>query len=463
MTKDVQTHYNQWLAAFPTMDALSKASPKQVEELLASKNTERFHVLAMQLCGTKYNNPVGIPTTVKELQDLPGIGPATAGLVASVVFGRPEPMVTWNISRVLCRQLGIRANPNTKDVKEVVWEAAKRLVEQVAWDGVEAEAEEAAKKLEEKKGGKRKAAADKGIHMVRSNRGQPPLSDRPGRWGQALAELGGTICLLAEKPKCELCPIQATCRAYAEGLEIARQKGMVERPQQSNPQQKESEALRKRKVVDIEDAACTLCPAPPPPPPPPPPPASRPLADVSPNIIKLEAQHGTPANIIKLEPQPGTFTNPIKLEPQVGTLTNPIELDLEDDTPTNPIKLELPKDEENADPEVQFLASLPLYPMGENAPNNTLTPTTTITSTNNAVQAAQAPQPTQTQTQMSQVDENTIIANFYEKPGNEWLKARVEEASRGELKPTSFAEFVGRELVAGYCGQYPFTRGRRRG
>lgn len=69
---------------------------------------------------------------------------------------------------------------------------------------------------------------------------------------------------------------------------------------------------------------------------------------------------------------------------------------------------------------------MPVYlcnPLGENS-------RTTQTATAGNIQ--NAPTLTQHTTQMCG-DENTITATFHEK--NDWLKARVDEASRGELKP----------------------------
>lgn len=52
-------------------------------------------------------------------------------------------------------------------------------------------------------------------------------------------ELGSTIC--TPRPQCDMCPIQATCRAYSEGQEL-----LATRHQSP------------REAEDIEDA-CTLC------------------------------------------------------------------------------------------------------------------------------------------------------------------------------------------------------------
>ncbi|KAK3953845.1 A/G-specific adenine glycosylase [Pseudoneurospora amorphoporcata] len=255
----VTTYYNRWMQALPTMHDLAKSGAKEVEEFLLKKDMRltRLHMAARQVCsGNSANNKntAGLPTTVQELENLPGIGPHIAGVVAAVVFGRAEPMVETNVIRVLARQLGIRADVNNKKVRDVIWEAARRLVDQAAWDGVEAEEE-----LEGEAN-----ATRSGNETRRRNRGPPRPSDRPGRWGQALMELGATVCLPApQKPACDLCPIQATCRAYAEGLEIAREKGLA--PVGKETTSKEKDSGKREVLLDMEDAACTLCPPPPPP------------------------------------------------------------------------------------------------------------------------------------------------------------------------------------------------------
>jgi len=124
------------------------------------------------------------------------------------VFGRPVAMVDGNVLRVLGRQLGLLGDVKTdKAVIDLLWGAADALVKQVA----------------KNPGGDDLTSA----------------SDRPGRWGQALMELGSTVC--APKPNCAACPIKATCRAFSEGLAINQKAG-------KNVQE----------ILPIEEA-CTLC------------------------------------------------------------------------------------------------------------------------------------------------------------------------------------------------------------
>ncbi|TFA98019.1 Adenine DNA glycosylase [Trichoderma ghanense] len=120
-------------------------------------------------------------------------------------------MVDGNVLRVLSRQLGIHGNIKTgKAVIDAIWAAADAMV---------------------------KATSE--LDSVNGETSCEP-NDRPGRWGQALMELGSTIC--TPNPNCPQCPITSTCRVYKEGeLKASKSK---EKP---------------KTMVDIEDAACILC------------------------------------------------------------------------------------------------------------------------------------------------------------------------------------------------------------
>ncbi|EDO65358.2 DNA glycosylase [Neurospora crassa] len=405
--KNITTQYDRWIKAFPTIEDLAKANEEQVEELSDDIRATRLHRAARQICeGKSYKSIeiIRLPTTVEKLQNLSGVGPHTAGVVAAVVFGRAEPMVIWDVTRVLARQLGIRADANKNAAREVIWEAARRLVEQVAWDGVEAEEEAKAKRIGKSKKGTRKDM-NEGENVVdlddRRNRGPPPLSDRPGRWGQALMELGAAVCLAAPKtPLCHLCPIQATCRAYAEGLEIAREEGMVvgnkatRKEQDRQALKKKVDKLQKQKVVDIEDAACSLCP---------------PLS-LSPPIFP-SASHSsnyTSATKIKKENQDEIWQPGEYLE----------------DT--------------DRDTEVHYLGTVP---------KSALPSTKENTGTHNM----QTTQDTQQQT--NNKDAKTIWTTFYEQ--NSWLRLPIN-LERSKPIPDYLCSTT-RKFITAYCAQYPYN------
>ena len=108
-----------------------------------------------------------IPRTVAELRTLPGVGPYTAGAVASVAFGLPEPAVDGNARRVLSRLGDLEtASPSELD------RAARTLLREA--------------------------------------------SERPGDLNQALMDLGSAVCT-PRRPGCGACPLSTRCLALRRG------------------------------------------------------------------------------------------------------------------------------------------------------------------------------------------------------------------------------------------------------
>ncbi|KFA80677.1 hypothetical protein S40288_01788 [Stachybotrys chartarum IBT 40288] len=209
-------YWNRWMAKWPTIQDLAAAHP---DEVLAAwrglgyySRATRIHEAAKLVVGDAQMQGL-LPAAVDELEaKVPGVGRYTAGAISAIVFGRAEPMVDGNVLRVLSRQLGIFGSVKTdKAVVDALWAAADALAKAVAGDGEQ-------------------SMDDAGV----------AISDRPGRWGQALMELGSTIC--APKPNCAACPATASCRVYNEGQAIAAKK-------------KNTTA---RDMTDVEDM-CTLC------------------------------------------------------------------------------------------------------------------------------------------------------------------------------------------------------------
>jgi A/G-specific adenine glycosylase len=178
---------------FPSIEALAAASRDDVlsawRGLGYYSRAVRVHEAAQVVVNDATMDGL-LPADVAELEGkVPGVGRYTAGAISSIVFGRSAAMVDGNVLRVLSRQMGIYGSVKDKKVVDAVWTAAERLVQQVAKDVDDASQEEA-------------------------------VSDRPGRWGQALMELGSTIC--TPKPSCAACPITTTCRAFTEGQAMSR-------------------------------------------------------------------------------------------------------------------------------------------------------------------------------------------------------------------------------------------------
>jgi A/G-specific adenine glycosylase len=200
-------YFTTWIQKWPTVHALAAASPADVlsawKGLGYYSRATRLHEGAIAMTAQNKSPSIcPIPNTPAALMNFPGIGRYTAGAVSSIAFGEPEAVLDGNVVRVLSRQLGVYADGKDKKVTDVLWEVAELLVKKVA--------------------------------------GYPEVerSEVPGQWNQAVMELGSTIC--TPRPKCDECPIQRTCRAFAEGKILAQKRDV-------GPA-----------VVDIEDA-CTLC------------------------------------------------------------------------------------------------------------------------------------------------------------------------------------------------------------
>lgn len=167
----VVPYYERWLERFPTLDSLADAGLDDVLRVwqgLGYYSRARNLHHAARIVRERHNGR--LPTTAAELRSLPGIGSYTAGAVASIAFGRPEPAVDGNTRRVLCR-LFDRDHIPPAELRSI----AAELV--------------------------------------------PP--DRPGDFNQALMELGATVCS-PRSPACGVCPLASECAALARGTQLQR-------------------------------------------------------------------------------------------------------------------------------------------------------------------------------------------------------------------------------------------------
>ncbi len=97
----VISFFNEWVNLFPSVQDLADAS--QVDVLKAWKglgyNSRAIRV--KRAAEILVNNYKGIfPKTVDEMQDLPGIGPYTAGAIMAFAYNKPAVFIETNIRRV---------------------------------------------------------------------------------------------------------------------------------------------------------------------------------------------------------------------------------------------------------------------------------------------------------------------------------------------------------------------------
>lgn len=161
--------YERFLDRFPDAAALAAGSDEDIHRLWKGlgypSRVERLRAAcrAVQAAGAWPDTPAG-------LEELPGIGPYTAGAVACFAFARPVPLVDTNVARVYARRDGL----------------ALPIDRAALW---------------------RHAAA------------QVPAAD-PIAWNNALMELGALVCR-ARAPRCQACPWSARCAARAAGADPA--------------------------------------------------------------------------------------------------------------------------------------------------------------------------------------------------------------------------------------------------
>jgi A/G-specific adenine glycosylase len=169
----VLPYYERWMARFPTLARLARASEDDVLGIWAGLGYySRARRLLAGARAVAREHAGQLPQTAAELRRLSGIGEYTARAIASIAFGQAEPVVDGNVRRVLCRLFGLRGDPTRAPLARRLGELARQLVP----------------------------------------------AKRPGDHNQSLMELGATVCT-PDRPDCPRCPLARVCVAKQRGLE----------------------------------------------------------------------------------------------------------------------------------------------------------------------------------------------------------------------------------------------------
>ena len=164
-------YWERWMARFPTVAALAAAP---LDDVLAAWAGLGYYSRARNLHAGAKAVREALPRTASELRGVPGIGPYTAGAIASIAYGERAPLVDGNVARVLARVFAIDEDvKSTKGVK-ALWTKAGELMTALDPDA------------------------------------------QPGDLNQGLMELGATICT-PTSPRCLICPVQTMCAANRTG------------------------------------------------------------------------------------------------------------------------------------------------------------------------------------------------------------------------------------------------------
>ncbi len=112
------------------------------------------------------------PHAYEEILSLPGIGPYTAGAIASLAFDEKTPAIDGNVLRVFAR-----------------WGKEERTTDDPTY---KRELEEMLKEV---------------------------YPEKAGDFTSALMEIGETVCLPNTSPLCDQCPLSSSCRSHADHTE----------------------------------------------------------------------------------------------------------------------------------------------------------------------------------------------------------------------------------------------------
>ena len=113
-------YYPQFLAKFPTLEALANA---RQDDVLAAWSGLGYYSRARNLQKTAQSVGEKLPETQEELIKLPGIGKYTASAICSFGHNQNVPVVDTNIARVIKRYFALL---NPKDA--TIWQNASAFV-----------------------------------------------------------------------------------------------------------------------------------------------------------------------------------------------------------------------------------------------------------------------------------------------------------------------------------------------
>jgi len=164
-------YFERFLKRFPSIHELAAADEAEVmrywEGLGYYSRARNIHKAA-KLVSTERGGT--FPQSLDELQTLPGVGRYTAGAIRSFAFDLPAPIVEANTLRLYCRLLGYDGDPRSREGQDQLWNLADELIQ----------------------------------------------TKEPGRFNQALMELGAILCTPIN-PRCSDCPVAFACRTFATG------------------------------------------------------------------------------------------------------------------------------------------------------------------------------------------------------------------------------------------------------
>ncbi len=165
-------YFDRFISNLPNIEALASVDEEKLLKLwegLGYYNRVRNLQKAARVILKEYHGE--LPSSVDELLTLPGIGPYTAGAIASIAYQFPVPAIDGNVYRVTKRIAGSFDDITKSSVKKELEEDLLKIIPK----------------------------------------------DRPGDFNQSIMDLGASICIPNGKPYCDKCPVMHLCKAFHNG------------------------------------------------------------------------------------------------------------------------------------------------------------------------------------------------------------------------------------------------------
>jgi A/G-specific adenine glycosylase len=169
-------YFQRWMQTLPDIATLASASEqdvlKQWEGLGYYARARNIHKTAQIL---RHDYGARLPSEIKQLEKLPGIGKYSAAAISSMAYGQDAAALDGNIRRILTRLFDISSPLGSN--------GTEAQLRQLAQENLPA--------------------------------------GKAGDYNQALMDLGAMICL-PRNPKCDQCPLQPVCQAFMRGVQNLR-------------------------------------------------------------------------------------------------------------------------------------------------------------------------------------------------------------------------------------------------
>ncbi len=172
----VRGRYLEFMQELPDIPALAAVSDDRLMRLWEgmgyysrARNLKKCAITVME----EYDGH--LPADYEKLKKLPGIGPYTAGAIASIAFGIPVPAVDGNVMRVIARLEEIRDDIRSTETKKLIERKITDLFEAYDLSG-----------------------------------------ENVSLFNQGIMELGETVCLPNGKPHCSECTLSDHCAAHCK-------------------------------------------------------------------------------------------------------------------------------------------------------------------------------------------------------------------------------------------------------